>query len=66
MAFLGAALLGARGGLQQVIRGVGGALQALHDTLGPVGYELFLVATVVALNVASFFLSRWIYRRREL
>ena len=65
VAFLGVALLGARGGLQQVISGVGGALRALHDSLGPVGYELFLVAAVVALNVASFFLSRWIYRRRE-
>ncbi len=65
VAFLGAVLLGAQGGLPQVIRGVGGALRALHDALGPVGYDLFLVAAVVALNVASFYLSRWIYRRRE-
>ena len=40
-------------------------MQALQEPFGPLGYDLFLVAAVVALNVASFFLSRWIYRRRE-
>ena len=65
VAFLGAVLVGGQGGLGQVIRGVGAALHSLQESLGPVGYDLFLVAAVVALNVASFFVSRWIYRRRE-
>ena len=65
VAFLSAALFGGHGMLRKLIGGVAGAVKALQEPLGPVGYDLFLVAAVVVLNVASFFLSRWIYRRRE-
>lgn len=65
VAFLGAVLVGGHGALRKVIGGVIGAVQALQEPFGPLGYDLFLVAAVVGLNVASFFLSRWTYRRRE-
>ena len=65
VAFLTAVFVGGHGTLRKVIGGVVGAVQALQEPFGPIGYDLFLVAAVVGLNVASFFLSRWIYRRRE-
>jgi ABC-type transport system involved in multi-copper enzyme maturation permease subunit len=65
VAFLSAVLFGGHGTLRRAIGGGAGAVKALQEPLGPVGYDLFLVAAVVALNILSFFLSRWIYRRRE-
>jgi ABC-type transport system involved in multi-copper enzyme maturation permease subunit len=65
LAFLGAVFLGGHGALGKVIGGTFGAVQSLQEPLGPLGYDLFLVAVVVALNVAAFYVSRWIYRRRE-
>lgn len=65
VAFLSVVLVGGHGALGAAIGGVAGALGALQGSLGRVGYDLFLVAAVVALNVVSFLVSRWIYRRRE-
>jgi ABC-type transport system involved in multi-copper enzyme maturation permease subunit len=65
VAFLSVVLVGGQGALGAAIGGVAGALGALQGSFGPVGYDLFLLAAVVALNVASFLASRWIYRRRE-
>jgi hypothetical protein len=65
VAFLGAVFVGGHGAIRKVIGGTIGAVQSLQEPLGPVGYDLFLVAAVVVLNVGSLFLARWIYRRRE-
>jgi ABC-type transport system involved in multi-copper enzyme maturation permease subunit len=65
VAFLGAVFVGGHGALRTVIGGIVGTVKALREPFGPLGYALFLVAAVVVLNAASFFLSRWIYRRRE-
>lgn len=37
----------------------------LYDALGPVAFSAVLLAAVAALNVASYGLSAWIYRRRD-
>jgi ABC-type transport system involved in multi-copper enzyme maturation permease subunit len=66
VAFLTAALFGSHGGLRRVIEATLGAVRALQEPFGALGYAVFLVAAIVVLNVASFFLSRWIYRAREL
>jgi hypothetical protein len=65
VAFLGAVFIGGHEGLRKVIGGTLGAVKSLQEPLGPLGYGLFLVAVVVALNAASFLLSCWVYRRRE-
>jgi ABC-type transport system involved in multi-copper enzyme maturation permease subunit len=66
VAFLAAALFGAHGALRAVIGGIAGALQVLRGAVGEIAYPLSLITVVVVLNVVSFLLSRWIYRRREL
>jgi hypothetical protein len=65
VAFLTAALFGDHGALRRVIGGVIGAVRSLQQPFGALGYAVLLVAAVVVLNVASFYLSRWIYRTRE-
>jgi hypothetical protein len=65
VAFLGAVFIGGHEALRKVIGGTIGAVQSPQEPLGPLGYDLLLVAVVLALNAASFLLSRWIYRRRE-
>jgi ABC-type transport system involved in multi-copper enzyme maturation permease subunit len=37
----------------------------LHATLGSVAFSAVLLAAVAALNIASYGLSAWIYRRRD-
>jgi membrane protein implicated in regulation of membrane protease activity len=66
VAFLAAALFGAHGVLRVVFGGIAGAVRSLQEPLGALGYALFLVASIVLLNVTSFFISRRVYRRREL
>jgi ABC-type transport system involved in multi-copper enzyme maturation permease subunit len=66
VAFLGTVFIGGHESFRQVIGGVAAAARALQEPFGTVGSDLVLVAAVVGLNLASFFLSRWIYRRREL
>jgi ABC-type transport system involved in multi-copper enzyme maturation permease subunit len=66
VAFLTAALFGGHGTLRTVIGGIAGTVKALREPFGALGYAVLLVAAIGVLNVASFFLSRWIYRRREL
>lgn len=63
VAFLGVVLVG-DGTVRRVMGAVVGGLQAVEGAVGPLGYQLCVVAAVVALNVASFYVSRWIYRRR--
>ena len=59
------ALFGGHGALRRVVGGTLGAVQALREPFGDIGYPLFLVAAVAVLNVGSFLVSRWVYRRRE-
>jgi ABC-type transport system involved in multi-copper enzyme maturation permease subunit len=66
LAFLSAALFGSHGWLRSVIGEVVGAVRSLHEVFGALGYAALLAAAIVVLNVGSLFLSRWIYRRREL
>lgn len=64
VALLGAVTVG-RDAIGAVVTGVKGVLRALDGTLGVGGLAIFLVLLVVLLNLASFRLSRGIYRRRE-
>jgi len=64
-AFLVAVLFAGHGALKEGLRGVIGAARSLQELFGPIGPVVSLVATVAILNVASYLLSRWIYRRRD-
>jgi hypothetical protein len=66
VAFLAAVFVGGHGTLRLVIGAILQGVQGLREPLSSGGYTASLVAGVVALNVASYFLSRGIYRRREL
>jgi hypothetical protein len=65
VAFLSLVLFGGHGAVQGTIRSVVGTARGVGERLSPAGFDALLLVVVVLLNVASFFLSRWIYRRRE-
>jgi hypothetical protein len=52
-------------GIESAVRWVARSLQRLRGELGPLAFSIVLVASVLAVNVASFRLSSWLYRRRE-
>jgi ABC-type transport system involved in multi-copper enzyme maturation permease subunit len=64
VAFIGAATIGLDT-IRMAIVGLRGALRGVAGLLGDGGLALLLVLAVVLLNLASFLVSRWIYRRRE-
>jgi hypothetical protein len=65
VALIGAVTIG-RDAIGAVDTGDKGTLRALDWLLGEGGLAIFLVLLVVLLNLASFLVARWIYRRREL
>jgi ABC-type transport system involved in multi-copper enzyme maturation permease subunit len=62
--FLSAVMVGL-GRIRTVVEWLTGTVRTLGELLGDGGASVLLVLVVLLLNVASFFLSRWIYRRRE-
>ena len=65
VAFLVAVFFAGHGTLGTVVGGIAEAVKSLPGPFGPLGFPVLLVVAIVAANVASFFISRWIYRRRE-
>jgi len=51
--------------IESAVRAVVDAVRVFHRTQGPVVFSLAVLAIVLALNVASYRLSTWIYRRRD-
>ena len=62
---LASAMFGGVDGLGTVIRALEGAVAWALETLGPAGFSAAVVAGALAINVASYRLSAWIYRRRD-
>jgi hypothetical protein len=52
-------------GIESAVRGVARGGRWLHGALGPAGFSAVLAVAVLAVNLASFRLSSWLYRRRE-
>jgi len=65
VALLVAAMFGGLGGLGTTIRSAVKAVAWMRDALGPAAFSVAAVVAVLFLNLASYRLSVWIYRRRE-
>lgn len=51
--------------VESAIKNVVRAGRQLHETLGSAAFSAVLLSAVAALNVASYTLSAWLYRRRD-